>query len=367
MKLQKYQYLSFTVLSFVVLAIMSACNQDQSSAKNQQVAKKDKQVLATVYPEIEKPIYSISLPGELKPYEEVTIFPKIKGFVKKLYADRGTMVKKGQLLAVLEAPELVHKNILDRSDAQKFKERYLYSKQSYQRLKKASSKSGAVAEIELERSMSQLKSDSAAYETAKANSNISGQLNKYLQIRSPFDGVVTERNISEGALVGENMNIALFTIAQNDKLRLVVAIPEKHASAINRNTKASFTVSGLPGRTFKASLTRSAKVLNQKERSVMVEFDVVNQGVLSGGEYAQVEIEMQRPDSTLWLPSSSLVNAQVGVFVVRLNNGTIERVPIRIGSERAGKTEVYGDLKKTDRIAKIGSEELTEGNKVNIK
>lgn len=356
---------TFILLSFSILLITSACNQDKAESNGK--VKKKEQVIETVFPKKDQPIYNISLPGELKPYEEVTIYPKTKGFIKKLYADRGTIVKKGQLLAVLEAPEVLQKNTLDRSSEQKFKEQYIYSQKSYQRLKKASEKNGAVAAIELERAMSQFKSDSAAYESAKANSSISGELSKYLQIRSPFDGIVTQRNISEGALVGENMNTPLFSVAQNNRLRLVLAIPEKHASAINKNTTATFTVSGLPGRTFKASLTRSAAVLDQSSRSVNVEFDINHQTGLSGGEYAQAKIQIQRPDSTLWVPSSSVVNAQAGVFVVRITNGIIERVPVVTGSQLNGKIEVYGDLSVTDKIAKTGSEELVEGQKTNIK
>ncbi|MBC7654026.1 MAG: efflux RND transporter periplasmic adaptor subunit [Oligoflexus sp.] len=362
-KINKYPTLILLGLSLSF--IISACSQNKTES-NEKVKKKE-QVVETVFPIKDQPIYSISLPGELKPYEEVIIYPKTKGFVKKLYADRGTLVRKGQLLAVLEAPEVLQKNALDRSSAQKFKEQYLYSQQSYQRLKKASQKSGAVAAIELERAMSQFKSDSAAYESAKANSNISGQLGRYLQIRSPFDGIVTQRNISEGALVGENMNTALFSVAQNNRLRLVLAIPEKHASAINKNTIATFTVSGLPGRTFKASLSRSADVLDKSSRSVNVEFDINHQTLLNGGEYAQAKIRLQRPDSTLWVPTSSVINAQAGVFVVRITNGIIERVPVLTGSQLDGKIEVYGDLSVTDKIAKTGSEELIEGGKTNIK
>lgn len=366
MKFQKKSTIQFALLSLTVLALFSGCS--ENSAKT--TTEKDVSIVKTleiIHPQKDRPVYTLSLPGELKPYEEVTIYPKIKGFVKEIYADRGTYVKKGQLLAILEAPEVSQKYFSERSAEQKFKEEYNYSRQSFDRLRQASKRIGAVAAIELERALSKVKSDSAAYRAAVANTSVSGQLNKYLRITAPFAGIVTDRNISKGALVGENMSVPLFSIAQNSKLRLLVAIPEKHAASVNDDTKVSFTVAGLPGKVFQSTIARTSSVLRQSSRSMIVEFDVSNHPDLNGGEYAQVKLKLQRPDSTYWVPASSVVNTQAGVFAVRSNDGIIERVPVIIGGRNKDRIEIFGELHTTDNIIKIGSEELTEGSKANIK
>ncbi|MCX2450854.1 efflux RND transporter periplasmic adaptor subunit [Pedobacter sp. PLR] len=317
-----------------------------------------------VKPLLEQPVYQLSLPGELKPYEEVLVYPKVKGFVKKIFVDRGTKVKKGQLLAVLEAPEIAQRYQSAKSDERKSYEDYLYSRQSYDRLKKAAGKSGAVAAIELDKAFSKLRSDSAAYAAIKSNTRISDQLQQYLNLRAPFDGTVMDKNVSVGALVGENSTTPLFSIVQNDRLRLTVAIPEKHSRAISKDTKASFTVSALPGKVFHASLSRNAAFLQQKLRSVTAEFDVANKdGQLGGGEYAQVNLDMRRPEATFWLPATAVVQAQSGVFVVKLEDQLIKRVPVMIGTRKGALMEVFGDLNVNDQIFKKGSEELKEAEK----
>lgn len=366
MRFQKKHYLKFVLLSLTAITLFSGCSENKAKTTTEKDISVTKS-LEVIHPQKDRPVYTLSLPGELKPYEEVTIYPKIKGFVKQLYADRGTYVKKGQLLAILEAPEVSQRYFSERSAEQKFKEDYNYSRQSFDRLKQASKRSGAVAAIELEKALSKVKSDSAAYQAAMANTSVSGQLNKYLRITAPFEGIVTDRNISQGALVGENMSVPLFSIAQNSKLRLLVAIPEKHAASVNGDTKITFTVAGLPGKVFQSAIARTSSVLRQSSRSMIVEFDVSNHPELNGGEYAQVKLKLQRPDSTYWVPASSVVNTQAGVFAVRLKDGTIERVPVIVGGRNNDKLEIFGDLHATDDIIKIGSEELTEGSRANIK
>lgn len=317
-----------------------------------------------VKPVLEQPVYQLSLPGELKPYEEVMVYPKVKGFVKKIFVDRGTKVKKGQLLAVLEAPEIAQRYQSAKSDERKSYEDYLYSRQSYDRLKKAASKSGAVAAIELDKAWSKLRSDSAAYAAIKSNTQVSDQLQQYLNLRAPFDGTVMDKNVSVGALVGENSTIPLFSIVQNNRLRLTIAIPEKHSRSISKDTKASFTVSALPGKVFHASLSRNAAFLQQKLRAVTTEFDVANKDSrLGGGEYAQVILDMRRPEATFWLPASAVVQAQSGVFIVKLEDQLVKRVPVIIGTRKGTLMEVFGDLNVNDQVFKKGTEELKEGEK----
>lgn len=370
--IEKYKYAFLMVLPLA----FAACSSEQPRA-GQQAGPQDQQTgpktgvkaelpkPQLVKPVLEQPVYQLSLPGELRPYEEVTIYPKIKGFVKKIFVDRGSKVKKGQLLALLEAPEVAQRYQSAKSDERKFYEDYRYSRQSYERLKKAAMKNGAVAAIELDKAMSKLKGDSAAYAAVKSNTLVSDQLQQYLSIRAPFDGTVMDKNVSVGVLVGENNTMPMFSIVQNDRLRLTIAIPEKHSQSISKDTKASFTVSALPGKTFHALLSRNGEFLQQKLRSVTAEFDVVNKDrLLGGGEYAQVNLQMRRPEATFWLPATSVVQAQSGVFIVKLEGKLIKRVPIVPGIRKGELIEVFGALNIEDQILKKGTEEWKDGQKI---
>jgi len=364
-KIINKQYIKpFYALPFLLL--LGACGNEKP--KTGQPESNKPISIEVINPILDQPGYSLDLPGELKAFEEVVLYPKVKGFVKNIMVDRGSKVSKGQLLAVLEAPEITQQYLAAKSDENKFYEDYLYSRQSYDRLKKASAKSGAVAEIELDRARSKFRSDSAAFASVKAKTGVSAQLQQYLRITAPFDGIITDKKVSVGALVGEGSQTALFSIAQTKSLRLTVAIPEKHTHSINKETKVSFTVANHPGKVFQSKLSRKSEVLDQQSRSIAAEFDVNNSsGELGGGEYAQVKLNMRRSTPTIWLPVSSIVNAQSGTFVIKVENNIVSRLSVSVGIRKDELQEIFGALKPEDQIVKIASEELADGSKIVIK
>lgn len=311
--------------------------------------------------------FTITLPGELKPYEEVSVFPKIKGFIKRIYVDRGSRVRKGQLLAQLEAPEVGAQFAASTSSSGTAYQKFIFSRQSYNRLKEAAKKEGAVATIELERAYSQYLGDSAAYFSSRYVANASGQMQNYLRIVAPFDGVITARNASEGALVGDNgMNGApVFQLVQENKLRLVVAIPEKQAQSLTDGTKATFTVIDNPGKTFTASLSRNSNAIDAATKSLLAEFDFDNgNNLLHSGQYAKVKLQLQRSQPTLWVPATSVVQEQSGVFVVKNENNVVKRIPVQTGLVSDSLIEVFGNLTAGDKVFLKGSEELKAGTKI---
>lgn len=355
---------------FLVAAFgLGACNDNSATEQaSQRETVQEKPQVEVVRARQENPTYTLTLPGELRPYEQVDIYPKVRGFVKELYADRGSKVKKGQLLALLEAPELTQQLRSAQAQERSLYEDYRYSQQAYNRLKQAAAKKGAVAAIELDRAKTKVQSDSAAYMAAKAGAGTVAEQRGYLRIVAPFDGTVVSRNFSVGALVGEGSSQAkpLFTLAQQQRLRLAVAVPEKHAQSLSKNTEVTFTVSSQPGRTYQTSLSRNSFVLNQEQRAVTVEFDVANQDLsLNGGEYAQVRLALRRPDSTVWVPANSVVRAQSGVFVLKVTDEQLQRVPVLEGIRIDTLQEVFGEIKAGDQLVKKGSEELPEN--VNVK
>ncbi|MCH9112756.1 biotin/lipoyl-binding protein, partial [Legionella pneumophila serogroup 1] len=170
-----------------IVTFFQNCSEEKEKAK-EAVTNKARPAIKLAVVLSDRPSFTVTLPGELKPYEEVNIYPKVKGFIKKLYVDRGSYVRKGQLLAQLEAPEIGAQYAAKTSTTSSTYQKFLFSKQSYQRLKEAAKKNGAVATIELERAYAQYLGDSAAYHSSRSEAAASGQIQRYLRITAPFNG-----------------------------------------------------------------------------------------------------------------------------------------------------------------------------------
>lgn len=356
------------IFSVIISALILLQSCGDTKVKNANKTPAAIPSIKTVAVQSQQPEFSIVLPGELMPYEQVNIYPKIKGFVKRIYVDRGSIVSKGQLLAQLEAPEIGEQFAARKSSSGTAYQKYLFSKQSYNRLKEASKKNGAVASIEIERAYANLLGDSAAYQSSRSDASAFGQITNYLRIRAPFSGVITGRFISEGALVGDNnaKTEPMFQLAQQNKLRLIVAIPEKQAQSLPGGTVAKFTVTDFPGRIFTATLSRNSGALDVSSRSVIAEFDMPNQGnELRAGQYAKVTIQLMRSQPSLWVPAVSVVQSQSGVFVIKTENNITKRVPVQTGAVKDSLVEIFGNLHAGDTILKKGSEEIKEGITIN--
>jgi membrane fusion protein, multidrug efflux system len=351
----------------IIIFFVQSCTEKNEKTMAETKTVKTKQKFQWTSVQAAQPSFAITLPGELKPYEEVSIYPKMKGFIQKIYVDRGSYVHKGQLLAKLEAPEIGAQFAARTSSSSTMYQKFLFSKQSYQRLQDAAKKNGAVATIELERAYAQYLGDSAAYRSSRSEASASGELQNYLRITAPFSGVITNRFVSEGALVGDNgvQGEPLFQLAQENRLRLVVAIPEKQAQAIATGTKASFTLIDYPGKTFTATLSRNSGALDTRTKSLVAEFDIENADkALRAGQFAKVKVQLQRQQPTLWVPSSSVIQSQAGVFIIKNDNHKTMRIPVQIGVTKDTLTEVFGNLNDGDQILLKGSEEVKEGTMI---
>lgn len=361
MKTFSFSFPVKAVLAFSVL--LTACSSKEEQQTTTPTTETAKVAITTSPIQHINPSYTISVPGEMKPYEQVALYSKVSGFIKTLYVDRGDQVKKGQLLALLEAPEVNQRHLSDKSAEQKVHTDYLLAKQVYERLVDASKTNGAVALIELERAKSNMNSAKAAYESAKASTAQAYQQQDYLRITAPFDGIITDRYLSTGSLVGNNGAQPVFAMAQNGKLRLTVSIPEKHAAAVPDEMTATFTVSGAPGEKFDTQLSRTSGLLNNQDRSLTLEFDIDNKDKrFKGGDYAQVQLNLQRHNPTYWVNNKSILRSQAGTFVLTLDKEqNLKRIPVKMGAQLDTITEVFGQLALDDLIINKPSEEMKEG------
>src|SRR5229473_6530302 len=301
----------------------------------------------------------IRLPGEILPYLAVPIHAKVTGFVKNINVDKGSVVKEGETLATLEAPEMQTQIVEAESKAQSIQlqraeaEAKLASAQStYDSLKGASATPGVVAGNDLmvaEKTVEAARAGVNSYEgtlkAAQASIRSLKDLEQYLTITAPFGGVIIERGVHPGALVGPGSGTGatpLFRLQQISRLRLVVAVPESVVGSIKNKAQVTFTVPAFPGETFRAAISRVAHSLDDKTRSMAVELDVNNPGLrLAPGMYPEVVWPVQSPRPSLLVPPTSIVTTTEQTFVIRVKDGIVEWAPVTRGPGVGNLVTVY--------------------------
>jgi len=352
-----------TALFFAAVFFLSSCN-----------SKKEETVTAAIEPktetfllEKEKLTTELRLPAELTGFQQVDLYAKVSSFVKLLKVDIGSKVTKGQLLIVLEAPEISSQLAAAESRLKSMEAIYATSKSTYNRLYETSKVEGTISKNDLEMASGKKNSDYAQYQAAVAAHKEVSIMRGYLEIRAPFDGVVASRNVNLGTFVGpsgKGSDLPLLTIQQQNKLRLAVSIPELYTGYLHNGDEMSFNVKSLP-ETFKAKITRMSGALDLKLRSERVEMDVLNKGNLLPGMVAEVLLPLNAKDSTFVIPKSALVSSSEGLYVIKVLNHKATRVDVKKGREIDDKIEIFGDLNPKDKLVKIASEETKEGDIIN--
>ncbi|MBO0947856.1 efflux RND transporter periplasmic adaptor subunit [Fibrella forsythiae] len=355
-----------------------------SAVSDDKTAKKEPEVtsVATASVQSLQPSKRVTLPGELKPWNRVNIYAKVKGYVRDISVDRGTAVRKGQVLARLEAPEVLSE--LSQAQAQLQAQqatlveqttRARASRLTYQRLVQTAKTAGAVSLQEIDQAEAKMQADSAmvavargTVQAARSNYQAKTELRQYLTITAPFDGLVTERNISPGALVGAgDGNKPLFVLEDSRTLRLTVAIPETFANQLQTKSAVSFTVNAIPERRFNARLARSAESLIEANRAMMAEFDVTNAThELKSGMYAEVTLPVERSAHTLFVPTTAVVSSSEKMFVIRVRDNRVQWVAVQKGNVLDSLVEVFGDLQPGVTIVRTASEEIRDGQAVTV-
>jgi RND family efflux transporter MFP subunit len=315
------------------------------------------------------------LPGELLPYEQVALHARVAGFVDTVTVDRGSRVAQGQVLATLAAPELQAQLAEAEARARAVESqraeaaaKAAAAESTFQRLKAAAATPGVVSGNELTLAEKALDSARAAQDAladsaraALAAVEALRDLTAYLRVTAPFDGVITERRVHPGALVGPNTP-PLLELQQLSRLRLVVAVPETDVAGIVRGARVSFTVPAQPGRTFSSTVARLAQSLEAKTRTMPVELDVDNAGgALAPGMYAEATWPVRRPRPALLVPPSSLVTTTERTFVIRVRDGRAEWVNVSRSAPAGELVEVFGPLAPGDEILRRASDEVRDG------
>lgn len=315
----------------------------------------------------------LKLPAELQAYQSVDLVARVQGFVERVLVDRGSVVKKGDLLVELSAPEMKAqlseyeaKALAVESQKAEGEARLAAFESTLQRLRNAAKTPGAIAENEIVQAEKSVEAQKAVIRSihtqAAAERAAAASLSEiigYLHVTAPFDGVITERRVHPGALAGPTAP-ALLRLEQISRLRLVVAVPESEVSGIVRGATVPFEIQG--GLSGTGVVARLARTVDPRTRSMSVELDVNNpSGALAPGMYAEVTWPVRKTKGSILVPPSAVVTTTERVFVIRNNNGTAVYVPVSKGAQAGDLIEVFGNLRDGDLVVKRGSDEIRDG------
>ncbi len=321
---------------------------------------------------------TVSIPGDLAPYQSVNLSARVAGFVESLAVDRGSTVKRGQRLARIAAPEIQAQRTESeaklravRAQQAEALARTVATQSTYDRLAAASATPGAVAGHDLELAERALQAARAHVNALEASAGAAdaavravAEMERYLDVVAPFDGVITERWAHPGTLVGPSAG-ALLRLEQVGRLRLTVPVPEAYVATITKGTRVAFQVAAFPAETFEGVVARPARSLDTKTRSMQVELDVTNTSqLLAPGMFADVQWPVSRARPSLLVPRTAIVRTSERQFVVRIREGVAEWVDVTRGEPSGDAVEVFGDLRTGDEVVRRGTDEIRPGTKV---
>jgi RND family efflux transporter MFP subunit len=343
-----------------VALLATACNEETKQTKDTKPSVDTVNVFTLRDTNISK---KIELPAELNPYEQSVLLAKVQGYVKDMKADIGDHVRRGQVLAIIDAPEMQTNLASYQTALHSAKAKYLTDRDVYERMLRASEAKtpGIVAPVDLVRSRNQLTEDSAAYEAAKQTVQSYKDVTGYLVIQAPYDGIVTERKADRGSFVGNGQ--PLLVVQNNSTLRLRIAVPEIYTSVELPQKTAQFKVDAYPGQLFTATLTRKSGSIDPTTRTEQWEFIYNNKdNLLKAGSFAYLVLNMQRAGFSFVVPSTAIVTNQERKFVIRVKDGKAEWVDVRQGLSTEKGIEVFGTLQAGDTLVTRASDERKQGS-----
>ncbi len=376
--------LRFAVVSLVILAVVGLIVAAGiiPRLRQQQTLKRDTIIAAepavtVTHPKLGDTAEEVILPGNIQAFIDTPIYARTSGYLKAWYFDIGSHVKQGQLLAVIESPEVDQQLQQAREDVNTAQANLKLAQITASRYVDLF-KTDSVAKQDVDNAVQDAAAKAATVKSAQANVARLEQMVSFEKVYMPFDGVVTARNTDIGQLIQAGSEVGtgsttgsgkeLFHVAAINKLRVFVEVPQVYSHVAKPGIKADLTLPELPGRRFPGTLVRTADSMDPTTRTLTVEIDVLNStGMLYPGAYTQAHFKIKSDQVTLIVPASSLTFRSEGLRIPTVINGNrISLVPIILGRDFGDTVEVVSGLSEDASIVENPPDSLVEGEIVRV-
>jgi RND family efflux transporter MFP subunit len=328
------------------------------------------QNVSVIHPELGSPATDLTVPGFVQAYSESPVYARINGYLRVWNADIGAHVHKGQLLAVIEAPEvdqeLNHARAM-LAQAQANLELATVTAARYRDL----IKSNSVSQQEVDNNNQNLNSQTANVQAASAEVGRLEQMQGFEKIYAPFDGVITARKTEVGDLINagnSGLGAELFRISNITMMRVFVNVPEVYSEAIAPRVRASMEVASLSNRQFTGTVARTSNAIGMNSRTLLTEVDVPNpKGELFPGAYAQVHFHLSLKTVPLVLPGNTILFQAQGPQVGVVNSQSrVELRKVTLGRDFGNRVEILGGISQTDAVIANPPDYLVDGMSVAV-
>jgi RND family efflux transporter MFP subunit len=358
----------FILLVIVILLGIRARERAESKLR-QNTNEAAVEEVVIIHPKQNSPIDEVVLPGETQPYINSPVYARASGYLVKWYHDIGSRVKKGDLLAVLDAPELDKQ--LDQAQAD------LETSKANSNIAKITSdrwqglvKTRSVSKQATDQAIDNQRATEATVNSYAANQGHYAKLVGFEKIYAPFDGIVTMRNTDNGWLIAAGLNTPgqeLFQIGQISTLRVFVAVPEVYSRAAHVGSKATLTLDEYPDQTFQGTVTRTSSSIDIASRTLNTEVDIDNsKGLLLPGAYVRVHLAMPTQFHSVIIPSSTLLFRTQGLQVGVVRDNVAQLVPVSIGTDYGETVQITSGLSTSDDVIENPFDSLVSGTPVRI-
>jgi RND family efflux transporter MFP subunit len=317
-------------------------------------------------PTMGQPSQELVLPGSSQAYTDAGIFARTNGYLKKWYFDIGAHVKQGQLLAVIESPEVDQQLSQAQADLATAQANAGYAQTQATRYQGLLN-DNAVAKQDSDNFSTQAASTNTQVKSAQANVSRLEQLTGFEKIYAPFDGTVTARNVDIGTLIDAGAAKELFHLSAESVLRVFVSVPQVDSQACVPGMVARLTLTEFPGRTFTGKIVRTSKAIDPASRTLLVEVDVDNRkGELFPGSYIEVHFNLNNAKPTLIIPVAAMMFRSEGLRVAVVRDGKARLLPITIGQDDGKTAQVIAGIDANDEIIQTPPDALIDGEPVHI-
>src|SRR5438876_9191964 len=301
-----------------------------------------------------------TLPGEVKPYQQATLYAKVAGYLKTITVDKGDGVKGGDLIADIEVPEML-------ADLARYKAEVEVAELDYKRLSESQKK---LPDLVVPQTVDNAK---GRLDIAKAGLERTETLLGFARISAPFSGVITKRMVDPGAFIpaatsgSAAQNAAIVTLTDFNRVRVQVAVPELETSLVATDQPVKMTVDGLPGRNFEGRITRFSYTLDEATKTMLAEVELPNPKLeLRPGMYAIVKINIERKKDALLVPVEAVVVERAGAFVFTVVNDKAKRIQVKTGFNDGAYVEISSGIKPDQPVILAGKRTLGDGQSVQI-